>query len=88
MFVYPALIGMIFGEGLRISAFFTAKNNFTHIIRHKKTQGHKLIKSGVYSVFRHPSYTGYFYFAVCGQLFLGNFISFAGFFVALSKFFN
>jgi hypothetical protein len=40
MFVYPALIGMIFGEGLRISAFFTAKNNFTHIIRHKKTKGH------------------------------------------------
>jgi len=79
---------MIFGEGLRIAAFFTAKNNFTHLIRHSKTAGHQLITNGVYSVFRHPSYTGYFYFAVCGQLFLGNFISSIVFFFALTRFFN
>lgn len=31
---------MILGEGLRIAAFFTAKSNFTHLVRYKKDPKH------------------------------------------------
>ena len=79
---------MILGEGLRVAAFFTAKNNFTHLVRYKKNPKHQLITHGVYSIFRHPSYTGYFYFCVFSQIFLANWISAIGFFIVLSKFFN
>ena len=79
---------MILGEGLRITAFFTAKNNFTHLVRYRKDPRHQLITHGVYSFFRHPAYTGYFYFSVASQLFLGNWTSAVGFFITLVKFFN
>lgn len=84
----PGLVLVVLGEGLRIAAFFTCKSNFTHIVRFKKIKAHTLVTNGVYSFFRHPSYTGYFYFAVGGQLLIGNFISAVFFFVTLSKFFN
>jgi protein-S-isoprenylcysteine O-methyltransferase len=51
-------------------------------------EGHELVTNGVYSVFRHPSYTGYFYFSVGGQIFLGNVISSVLFAVVLVKFFR
>lgn len=76
------------GEGLRITAFFTCKSNFTHIVRYKKDKKHTLITNGVYSFFRHPSYTGYFYFSIGGQLMIGNFISAVAFFAALARFFH
>lgn len=84
----PGLILAVLGEGLRIAAFFTCKSNFTHIIRYRKSKAHTLITNGVYSFFRHPSYTGYFYFAIGGQLMLGNFISAVAFVAALSNFFH
>ena len=71
-----------------MAAFFTAKSNFTHLVRYRKHAKHELVTHGVYSFLRHPSYTGYFYFAVAGQIFLGNWISAIGFFIVLSKFFN
>ena len=79
---------MIFGEGLRITAFFTAKSNFTHLVRYRKHPEHQLITHGVYSFFRHPSYTGFFYYSVASQLFVGNFISAVGFVFVLIKFFK
>ncbi len=73
---------------MRIAAFFTCRSNFTHLVRYRKHTSHQLITHGVYSFFRHPSYTGYFYFAVSSQLFLGNWISSVAFFIVLVKFFN
>ena len=37
---------------------------------------------------RHPSYTGFFYWAVATQVLLGNVISVAGFVYVLAKFFE
>jgi protein-S-isoprenylcysteine O-methyltransferase Ste14 len=37
---------------------------------------------------RHPSYTGFFYWALSTQLLLGNPISFIGFWFVLSHFFK
>lgn len=84
----PGLVLMAIGEGLRIAAFFTCKRNFTHLVRYRKVAGHELVTNGVYSVFRHPSYTGYFYFSVGGQLLLGNLLSSLLFAVVLIRFFR
>ena len=37
---------------------------------------------------RHPSYTGFFYWAVATQLMLGNVVSIVGFVYVLAKFFE
>jgi protein-S-isoprenylcysteine O-methyltransferase len=76
------------GEGLRIAAFFTCRKNFTHLVRYRKVPGHELVTNGIYSIFRHPSYTGYFYFSVGGQIFLGNVLSSVLFAIVLIKFFR
>lgn len=41
-----------------------------------------------YRFSRHPSYTGFFYWAVATQVLLGNVISVAGFVYVLAKFFE
>ena len=66
----------------------TAGSHFTHLIRAYKVSGHELVKTGVYSVSRHPSYTAYFYWALSMQLLLGNWICFMGYFIALQWFFK
>jgi protein-S-isoprenylcysteine O-methyltransferase len=76
------------GEGLRIAAFYTCRSNFTHLVRFRKVEGHELVTNGVYSIFRHPSYTGYFYFSIGGQILLGNVLSLFAFAFVLTRFFN
>lgn len=84
----PAFFVSALGEGLRITAFFTCKSNFTHIVKDKIDRKHQLITNGIYAWLRHPSYTGYFYFSVFGQIFIGNVVSSIAFFFVLSRFFN
>jgi len=79
---------MVIGEGFRVTAFFTCRKNFTHLVRYRKVAGHELVTNGIYSIFRHPSYTGYFYFSVGGQIFLGNAVSSVLFTIVLIKFFK
>lgn len=60
---------MVFcGEGLRKSAMLTAGSNFNHIVQNEKAHSHVLVTSGVYSLFRHPSYVGWFYWSVGTQV--------------------
>jgi protein-S-isoprenylcysteine O-methyltransferase len=54
----------------------------------RKQQKHNLITNGIYSFFRHPGYTGYFYYCIFAQIFLGNILSFFAFFVVLIRFFS
>lgn len=62
------------GEILRKSAIWTARDNFTHIVQQEKTQTHALVTHGVYSLFRHPSYVGWFYWSIGTQVeFLNNY---------------
>lgn len=86
--MFPALVIACSGEALRIIAFFTCKSNFTHLVSYRKSKNHELVTNGVYSVFRHPAYTGYFYFSLFGQIFLGNVLSSILFALVLRKFFT
>ena len=86
--MWVGLVICVLGEATRIAAFFTCRSNFTHLVRFRKVPGHTLITNGVYSVLRHPSYTGFFYYTVGGQLMVGNFLSMVGFINALRIFFT
>ncbi|BES94686.1 protein-S-isoprenylcysteine O-methyltransferase [Nesidiocoris tenuis] len=76
------------GELLRKVAMLTASRSFTHVVVSKKVDHHVLITKGVYSWFRHPSYVGWFYWAVGTQLVLANPICTVAYLLASWKFFN
>lgn len=79
---------VIFGQIIRSWAMVTAGKSFSHLIVTKKTKDHELVTHGIYSVFRHPSYTGFFWWAVGTQLVLVNPISLVGFITILWLFFK
>ncbi|XP_061716725.1 protein-S-isoprenylcysteine O-methyltransferase [Cydia pomonella] len=60
------------GELLRKSAMFTARTNFNHTVQFVKKPDHELVTRGVYSLCRHPSYVGWFYWSVGTQITLLN----------------
>ncbi|XP_032663601.1 protein-S-isoprenylcysteine O-methyltransferase [Odontomachus brunneus] len=69
---YFGLILCITGEILRKLAMCTAKHNFNHYVQSEKSDNHELVTHGVYSLCRHPSYVGWFYWSVGTQLILQN----------------
>ncbi|KAI9208167.1 Isoprenylcysteine carboxyl methyltransferase family-domain-containing protein [Polychytrium aggregatum] len=73
---------------IRSAAMITAGSNFTHLIAERREKNHVLITNGVYSVFRHPSYTSFFYWGIGMTVMLWNPICFVGFIAALWTFFN
>ncbi|KAK9371047.1 Isoprenylcysteine carboxyl methyltransferase family-domain-containing protein [Lipomyces kononenkoae] len=81
-------IVMVFGQVLRSLAMIHASSNFSHIIAHRKDDSHQLVTTGVYSFTRHPSYLGYFWWAIGTQLFLMNPAACVGFSIILWRFFN
>ena len=88
---YISIVGaviVVFGEALRKMAIITAGSNFTHIVQHRKREGHELVTSGVYSLFRHPSYVGWFYWSVGTQILLCNPICLVGYTIASWLFFK
>lgn len=82
------LLLCIFGDTLRKSAMFTAGSNFSHLISSEKRPEHKLITHGVYSMFRHPAYAGWFYWAVGTQILVQNPLCFLLFTFVSCKFFS
>lgn len=75
------------GEIVRKAAMFTAGSNFNHIIQTRREENHRLIQNGVYSLCRHPSYVGWYYWAIGTQLILINPICLMGYaFVSWSFF--
>ncbi|XMA20114.1 hypothetical protein WAI453_012905 [Rhynchosporium graminicola] len=88
---YPILlIGLFFiilGQLIRATAMLTAGTNFSHVVKHTKAQSHELVTTGIYSVFRHPSYFGFFWWGIGTQLVCGNIVSLAGYAWVLWKFF-
>ncbi|KAF6009474.1 hypothetical protein HII13_003553 [Brettanomyces bruxellensis] len=88
---YVKIIGLclvIFGQILRTLAMATSGENFSHIIEHSKKSSHVLVTSGIYGYFRHPSYVGFFYWAVGTQMLLLNPVISMLFIVLLYKFFS
>ncbi|KAK0490876.1 Isoprenylcysteine carboxyl methyltransferase family-domain-containing protein [Armillaria novae-zelandiae] len=87
---YVTTVGIVLilvGQVLRSTAMIHATTNFSHMIAFKKQDSHVLVTDGVYAWFRHPSYAGFFYWALGTQLVLQNRISFVGFVVVLWRFF-
>ncbi|XP_028849642.1 protein-S-isoprenylcysteine O-methyltransferase [Denticeps clupeoides] len=86
-----SLMGMLMvvgGEFLRKSAMLTAGSNFNHIVQNEKAQTHVLVTSGVYSLFRHPSYVGWFYWSIGTQVILCNPVCLLGYTLASWRFFR
>lgn len=90
-FYFLSLIGLVLvigGEALRKLSMFTAASNFTHHVQFRKRHGHTLVTHGVYALFRHPSYVGWFYWSVGTQLLLCNPICLVGYTLASWHFFE
>ncbi|KAF9226568.1 ICMT-domain-containing protein [Gyrodon lividus] len=87
---YISAIGILLvfaGQALRTTAMVHASTNFSHSVAFRKRESHQLVTEGVYAWFRHPSYAGFFYWALGTQMVLQNLISFVGFAIILLRFF-
>ena len=82
------LLIAVIGDVIRKSAMFTAGKNFSHVISSTRSPDHKLVTHGIYSLFRHPSYAGWFYWAIGSQIMLLNPICTILFAVISYKFFK
>ena len=63
---------VILSQAIRTLAMVTAGESFNHLIQTSKKDNHVLITHGIYSIFRHPSYVGFYYWSVGTQLLMGN----------------
>jgi len=64
-----------------------AATNFSHAVAFRKRDSHVLVTDGVYAWFRHPSYAGFFYWALGTQLVLQNPVSFMLYALVMWRFF-
>mmetsp|Transcript_1272 Transcript_1272/g.4387 ORF Transcript_1272/g.4387 Transcript_1272/m.4387 type:complete len:257 (-) Transcript_1272:68-838(-) len=76
------------GQVLRTGAMFQAGSHFHHMIQEEQSQKHKLLTTRFYSFSRHPSYVGWFLWAVATQIILANPIMLVLYFVACFTFFK
>lgn len=76
------------GQLVRSLAMVQAGGNFNHIVQARKASSHELVTSGVYSLSRHPSYFGFFWWGLGTQLVLGNVVCFVGYAGVLWVFFK
>lgn len=68
----PAAVSVLLFQMVRTVAMWTAGYNFHHYIRDNPDPEQTLTTNGIYSWLRHPSYFGWFYWAISTQLVLGN----------------
>ncbi|KII95073.1 hypothetical protein PLICRDRAFT_25696 [Plicaturopsis crispa FD-325 SS-3] len=81
------IVMVVVGQALRSAAMIHASTNFSHSVAFRKAEAHRLVTDGVYAWFRHPSYAGFFYWALGTQLVLQNSLTFVIFAVLLWRFF-
>lgn len=62
--------------------------SFNHVVAREHKETHKLVTHGFYAIFRHPSYFGFFYWAIGTQFLVGNKVCLAGYVLVLWKFFS
>ncbi|KAF8424536.1 S-isoprenylcysteine O-methyltransferase [Tirmania nivea] len=88
---FPTILGLALiaiGQSVRTLAMVHAGTNFNHVVQRQRRPGHTLVKHGVYSWLRHPSYYGFFWWGLGTQLMLANPVCFLGYAVVLWKFFH
>ncbi|KAF9476502.1 ICMT-domain-containing protein [Pholiota conissans] len=81
------IVLVILGQWLRSTAMIHASTNFSHTVAFQKRDTHRLVTDGVYGWFRHPSYAGFYYWAIGTQLVLQNPLTFLLFSILLWRFF-
>ncbi|OJJ50519.1 hypothetical protein ASPZODRAFT_197404 [Penicilliopsis zonata CBS 506.65] len=86
--VVVGVVLMVLGQMVRTVAMAQAGSNFNHTVQVEHKEGHRLVTSGVYRLFRHPSYFGFFWWGLGTQLVLGNVVCFAVYAVVLWRFFH
>ncbi|KAI5465506.1 Isoprenylcysteine carboxyl methyltransferase family-domain-containing protein [Mariannaea sp. PMI_226] len=89
----PYLLGLglflvVIGQMARSTAMMHAGASFNHMVQTRKADSHQLITTGIYSISRHPSYFGFFYWGLGTQLVLGNIVCFVGYTIVLWLFFS
>lgn len=85
------LVGVLIcigGEILRKLAIITASTSFNHIVQYHKSEDHVLVTHGVYSLCRHPSYAGWFWWSIGTQIILANPICLVLYTIVSWKFFH
>lgn len=88
MLITSGYICIIVGQTIRSLAMATAGRSFSHMLQTEKKTDHELIQDGVYQWARHPSYFGFFWWALGTQMILLNPISFLLFTAILWNFFR
>ncbi|KAH7830481.1 putative isoprenylcysteine carboxyl methyltransferase family protein [Monocercomonoides exilis] len=63
---------LILGEFIRKIAIITLGHNFTLRISVKQRSEHKLVTTGIFKYVRHPSYAGWYIWAIGMQVMIGN----------------
>eukprot|EP01100_Stratorugosa_tubuloviscum_P013221 TRINITY_DN6509_c3_g1_i1.p1 TRINITY_DN6509_c3_g1~~TRINITY_DN6509_c3_g1_i1.p1 ORF type:complete len:254 (-),score=94.22 TRINITY_DN6509_c3_g1_i1:111-872(-) len=86
--MWIGIILCFLGQIVRLTAFYTAKQSFTHIVASTKKKEHELVTNGIYQLSRHPSYFGWFWWAVGTQMILSNPICIIGYAAASIAFFK
>jgi len=79
---------VIVGQTARSIAMVQAGPSFNHMVQQRRNASHVLVTSGIYSRLRHPSYFGFFWWALGTQLVLGNVVSFLAYTAVLWRFFS
>jgi protein-S-isoprenylcysteine O-methyltransferase len=72
---YGVLFGVLLSVGfyaVRAVSMVQCANNFSLIVEHRKRKEHQLVTTGLYTHLRHPSYFGWFWYAVSTQVVAGN----------------
>ncbi|EWC47065.1 hypothetical protein DRE_03827 [Drechslerella stenobrocha 248] len=82
------LVLIIAGQTLRSLAMIHAAASFNHHVAYRKEVDHKLITTGVYAWFRHPSYLGFWAWGLGTQVLMGNPVCFVGYAAVLWHFFQ
>lgn len=82
------LMMIMVGQLVRTSAMVQAGSNFNHTVQTKRSEGHILVKDGIYRWLRHPSYFGFFWWGLGTQLVLGNVVCFLAYTTILWVFFS
>jgi protein-S-isoprenylcysteine O-methyltransferase len=86
--LFTGLVLIVSGQIIRSMAMRAAGTNFNHIVQSTKRSTHTLVTTGIYRYLRHPSYFGFFWWALGTQLVLGNFLAFLVYWAVLYKFFR
>ena len=82
------VVVVVVSQVVRSRAMVKCGESFNHYIQTSRKDNHVLVTDGIYTWFRHPSYTGFYYWSIGTQLVLRNSFSGLLFAVAGWKFFS